>query len=107
MAGWDAFRFLLCLRHLGKIMYGVVVSVVGLSWYAVMRACSSEVGRGGGIAMLNLGGAVAFNFLVRAPARLLRCRHHVYNVLSNYRWADAPQINGGRMPLIGGFMGLR
>lgn len=64
MAGWDAFQFLLCLKHLGKIMYAVVLAVVGVSWYSVCWSAGTLIAQGGLAGLLSLVGVLLFNFLV-------------------------------------------
>ena len=65
MAGWDAFRYLRWLRHLGKIMYLIVLAVVGTSWWAVMSSTRGDIMHGGMLGPITLLAVLAFNFTVR------------------------------------------
>jgi hypothetical protein len=75
MAGWDAFQYLRWLRHLGKIMYVIVLAVVGMSWWAVMSSTRGDIAHGGITALVVLLAVLAFNFMVRGlpPCRLCLC----------------------------------
>jgi hypothetical protein len=65
MAGWDAFRYLRWLRHLGKIMYLIVLAVVGTSWWAVMSSTRGDIMHGGILGLITLLAVLAFNITVR------------------------------------------
>jgi hypothetical protein len=65
MAGWDAFQYLRWLRHLGKIMYLIVLAVVGVSWWAVMSSTHGDIAHGGMTGLITLLAVLAFNFMVR------------------------------------------
>lgn len=84
MAGFDAFRYLLWLRHLGKIMYVIVLLVVGVSWWAVIASTRHDIAHGGITGLLTLLAALAFNFTVRAASAFgnMSCHYGVPNVLT-------------------------
>lgn len=64
MAGFDLFKYILWLRHLGKIMYVIVLAVVGVSWWAVVSSSRRDIARGGFSGLLTLAAVLVFNFTI-------------------------------------------